>query len=225
MLLATSKYSYHVGEEAVLAKYSSCVTSNANGPDHRRKKERGERKKMVGSFRIRKGIRHTIAFMAAGWQHDTTRSLNNATRMTHCIFYLSLLWLLARTLTNTYVPFENENSTHTHRPRTLPGARDHQLLLIGRISLSVRATCKTRKVTYKYKVIQKVATLLVFLLLYATPFHTVHHWKRLLSRLIYINESYSPTNDFAFFAFFTHFACGTLCFLCKSTRNLSPTCL
>lgn len=71
-----SEYSYHVEEQAVLAKYSSCVPvtwtmkkKEGECVEAKEQEARKERRK-VGLLEC-EGIRHAIAFMAAGWQHDT----------------------------------------------------------------------------------------------------------------------------------------------------------
>lgn len=68
-----SEYSYHVEEQAVLAKYSSCVpiTWTMKERGRVRKQEARKERTKVGLLGLFQGIRNAIAFMAVGWQHDT----------------------------------------------------------------------------------------------------------------------------------------------------------
>lgn len=70
------EYSYHVGEQAVLAKYSSCVpitwTMKERERGRVRKQEaRGRKERRLVFPGTMVCIRNAIAFMAVGWQHDT----------------------------------------------------------------------------------------------------------------------------------------------------------
>lgn len=81
----SSEYSYHVEEQAVLVKYSSCVSVTWTMQKRGRwecvrvcvcayayDRARGEERKNEGwCSRMRRYTANAIAFMAAGWQHDT----------------------------------------------------------------------------------------------------------------------------------------------------------
>lgn len=75
----SSEYSYHVEEQAVLVKYSSCVsatwTMQKRGPmgvcAYAYDRARGEERKNEGWRSRMRRYSNAIAWMAAGWQHDT----------------------------------------------------------------------------------------------------------------------------------------------------------